>query len=386
VLSFLHEANPQSGVVYAADGNFYGVTIFGTNSAGDFYRVSPNGDFTKLYAFDYVMAEYPNGVTEGADGAFYGTGYYGGTDTNSLGTVFKITAAGTATLLASFHGTNGSHPQAKLLLATDGNFYGTTTAGGAFDLGTVFRVTPTGVISSLVSFSGTNGASPFCALMQAQDGLIYGTTYGGGIGFTGPYYTGNGTIFSIDTNGTFSTRYQFAGYPDDAARPEFGALVQDTNGFFYGTSESGGSGGSGTIFRMSPDGQEKLLHSFTRPDYDTGTNVDGWEPSAGLVQTADGSFYGVTMSGGSHNRGVIFRLVVTSDPPTLECRPTADGTNLVLKWDTISGASYEVQSTTNLVSGYWSSVTSVLATNTAATASDALRPAESRFYRVKQLP
>lgn len=384
--SFAPPANPQSGVLQASDGNFYGVSDYGGYGNGNFYQLTPSGAYTQLYAFTYAIGGYPHGLTLGADGAFYGTAIYGGTDTNSLGTIYKISADGSATLLASFHGTNGAHPQNRLLLATDGNFYGTTPEGGAFDLGTVFRVTPSGLISTLVSFNGTNGAAPYGALMQGRDGLIYGTTYGGGIDFSGPWYSGNGTIFTIDTNGGFTTRYQFKGYPDDVIRPGFGALVQDRQGSFYGTSEAGGAGGSGTIFRWAPDGTEKLLYSFSRPDYQSGTNADGWAPTAGLTQVGEGIFFGVTMHGGLYADGTIFRIVVTPDPPTLKGTPSSDGGNILLTWNAVPGSSYEVQSTTNLVQGTWKPVTQLVATNTTPSVSASKGPNEACFYRVRLLP
>ena len=386
LLSFPTQANPQSGLLEAVDGSFYGVADMAGNGNGSFYRLTPAGEYSQLYAFDYQVATYPHGITEGPDGAFYGTGYWGGDDPKSLGTVFKVTTNGFAAVLASFHGTNGSNPQAKLLLASDGLFYGTTTAGGAFDLGTVFRITPAGLLSTVVSFNGTNGAMPFCALMQARDGLIYGTTYGGGIGFSGPSYSGNGTLFSIDTNGVFTPRYQFRGYPDDATRPSFAALIQDANGSFYGTSEAGGSGGSGSIFRMSPDGAVDLLYSFSTPDYNTGTNLDGAEPSAGLVQANDTDFYGVTMSGGAHGRGVVFRLSVVPEPLTLRAAPTADGSALVLTWNALIGATYEVQSTTELAPPFWQPLLRVVAADQNPKVSDIIKPNDHRFYRVLKSP
>jgi uncharacterized repeat protein (TIGR03803 family) len=124
----------------------------------------------------------------------YGTTFLGGA--NGYGTVFRMTTNGTLTPLASFGGTNGAQPQAALLLASDGNFYGTTGSGGAFTnlsgfgYGTVFKLTTNGTLTTLVSFNGTNGAYPLAGLVQALDGSFYGTTASGG---TNDY----GTIFRL---------------------------------------------------------------------------------------------------------------------------------------------------------------------------------------------
>ena len=100
------------------------------------------------------------------------------------GTVFKITPSGTLTTLHSFDGTDGANPYAGLVQATDGNFYGTTSSGGANGDGTVFKITPSGTLTTLYSFcsqSGcTDGANPDAGLVQATNGNFYGTTLDGG--------------------------------------------------------------------------------------------------------------------------------------------------------------------------------------------------------------
>jgi uncharacterized repeat protein (TIGR03803 family) len=95
----------------------------------------------------------------------------------AYGTVFQDVAGGTVTTLASFNSTNGAFPLVGLTESSDGNFFGTTTFGGAFGLGTVFRITPSGFLSNLVSFTGSvDGSHPRAALIQASDGNLYGTT------------------------------------------------------------------------------------------------------------------------------------------------------------------------------------------------------------------
>jgi uncharacterized repeat protein (TIGR03803 family) len=387
-LNYPTGSNPQSGLIQGKDGNFYGVTDYGGDrGSGAVYRMSPDGVFTPLASFAGLSGVYPHGLTEGADGCFYGTAYYGGASPGFEGTVFKVTTNGALTALCSFNGTNGANPQAPLLRATDGNFYGTTVEDGTNGgLGTLFRISPGGELTSLVSFNGTNGARPMSALLQDVDGNIYGTTSTGGFGFSISPPTGNGTVFKVTPQGELSTLHQFAGYPDDGAHPAFGGLTRGTDGNFYGTTEAGGANASGTTFRMTPDGTLSVLYSFSRPDYDTGTNLDGYSPSAGLIQATDGNLYGVTMEGGLFARGTIFRLTINADPPVIQIGPQSGGL-LRLTWNTITDREYQLQSIASVDSTNWTnSGLSITATNTITTASVSIGPERQWFYRVVLLP
>ena len=200
------------------------------------------------------------------------------------------------TPLLSFTGTNGAYPGANpdcgLALGPDGNFYGTTSAGGSNDLGTVFRVSPDGTFTSLVSFDGANGADPQAALTPGGDGALYGTTYTGGA-------SNWGTIFLITTNGAFTNLFSFIGtsHPEQGANPA-AALVPDGAGNFYGTADYGGpftnaieqGYGYGTVFKLAGDGAVTVPAVFS--------NTNGAHPSGGLVPGRDGNFYGTTTWGG----------------------------------------------------------------------------------------
>jgi len=154
-----------------------------------------------------------------------------------------VTTTGVLTTLVSFNGTNGAEPYyAGLTLGPDGNFYGTTYAGGitnstfANGLGTVFKVTTNGVLTTLVSFNGTNGMYPFAGLTLGNDSNFYGTT------------VGVGTVFRMTTNGALTTLVFFNG--TNGASP-YAGLALGNDGNFYGTTENGGSSGMGTVFRLS---------------------------------------------------------------------------------------------------------------------------------------
>ena len=176
---------------------------------------------------------------------------------DGCGTVFKITAKGTLTTLHRFcsqvnskgYCTDGND-LSGLVQGTDGNFYGTTTSGGANGWGTVFKITPGGTLTTLYNFCSASkcedGAIPEAGLVQGSDGNFYGTTSGGGIDDVGAS-GGYGTLFQITPGGTLTTLHYFDQW--DGAEPI--GLTQDTNGDFYGTAVAGGAYGFGTAYSLS---------------------------------------------------------------------------------------------------------------------------------------
>ncbi|MGA2687227.1 MAG: choice-of-anchor tandem repeat GloVer-containing protein [Candidatus Korobacteraceae bacterium] len=247
-------AEPQGALVLASDGNFYGTTTSGgSHDFGTAFRITPSGAFTTIYNFcslgSCADGSGPfGGLLQGADGYLYGTTTGGGTHF-LYGTVFKIGLTGGLTTLHSFAASDGSSPNAKLLQASDGNFYGTTTSGGntqacTFGCGTIFRITAGGSFTSLHSFDGADGSFVTAGLIQASDGNFYGVAGRGGSS------CGCGTIFKITAGGTLTVLHNFAGFPTEGSLP-VGGLLEASNGNFYGTTESGGSTGDGSIFSLT---------------------------------------------------------------------------------------------------------------------------------------
>ena len=231
---------------------------------------------TTLYSFcsqgggNCTDGELPTGLVQATNGDFYGTTSSGGANVApngaSAGTIFKITPSGTLTTLYSFCSqsgcTDGYVPDAGLVQATNGDFYGTTWGGGVNGEGTVLRITPSGVLTTLYNFcsqpvSGecTDGANPYAALVQATNGDFYGTTVDGGANGEG------GTVFKITPSGTLTTLYSFCsrgGASCTDGESPVAALVQDTNGDLYGATVYGGANtnlncpsGCGTVFSLS---------------------------------------------------------------------------------------------------------------------------------------
>ena len=240
------------------------------------------------------------GLILGLDGNFYGTG---GGGNSGYGTVFKMTPGGVVTTLVNFTGNSGSNrgqsPASGLILGNDGNFYGTTSEGGVYGYGTVFKVTPNGVLTTLVDFAGnsaTNSGNSPNALIQGSDGNFYGTTASGGANL-------DGTVFKMTPSGTLTTLVNFTydGATNRGSGPDAG-LIQGRDGNFYGTTYYGGANGEGAVFSISPAGVETVIYSFQ-------SGKDGALPQANLINVG-GTLYGTTAYGGgdSCDCGTVFAI------------------------------------------------------------------------------
>lgn len=219
---------------------------------GTIFEFRHHGAFSGFLSFSLSQASGfgpRGGLTRGSDGNFYGTtsdtrpagtGTAGFSPGPTRGTVFRISPDGDFSKIFTFYGTNGSSPTGTLLQGLDGILYGTTSSGGSFSNGTVFRFSTSGILTSLFSFGGTNGANPTGDLIQLDDGFLYGTTTAGGS-------NNLGTIFRISTNGSLTSIFSFkssTGYSPQ------GGLCLARDGNLYGTTSTGGPGGGGTIFRL----------------------------------------------------------------------------------------------------------------------------------------
>jgi uncharacterized repeat protein (TIGR03803 family) len=326
-------ATPYAGLVQATGGDFYGTTYEGgANRRGTVFKITPGGTLTTLYSFcsegEELCTDGSNpdtGLVEATNGDFYGTTYYGGV--SGKGTVFRITALGTLKTLYSFCAksgcTDGEHPSAGLVQAANDEFYGTTGIGGAHADGTVFKITSSGTLTTLYSFCSqtgcTDGAIPYAGPIQAANGDFYGTTFDGGAADACVYAGGCGTVFKITPTGTLTTLYSFCSQSGclDGESPS-APLVQATNGDFYGTTYEAGSGcaalyyGCGTAFKITSSGTLTTLHRFCSQGGSLCT--DGASPYAALLQATDGNLYGTTRAGGSMGYGVLFSLSVGLGP------------------------------------------------------------------------
>jgi uncharacterized repeat protein (TIGR03803 family) len=272
---------PLAGLVLGPDGNYYGTASDGgAFGGGAVFKFTPAGELSALVSFPYEEGAPSEGLIVGSDGNLYGTtsGAFAGTP-NSKGTIFRVTLAGQLTVLASFVNTGSPlvGPQ-RLVESSDGNFYGTTTAGGAQQKGQVFRLTKDGTLTILADFTGANGSAPQAGLIEASDGNLYGTTSTGGI-------NNNGTVFRVTKAGAITVLTSFGADPSIGDMPQ-AELTQGPDGNLYGVTSTRGANFGGAVFRITLGGTLTLVAPLPQ------NNVAAPSP---LVLGDDGNFYGTTV-------------------------------------------------------------------------------------------
>jgi len=326
---------PDGGLVQASDGLLYGTTYDGeygsqVSDGGTIFKMTTGGALTTIEKFCTANRECrafygPMApLIEATDGHLYGTTFGDPTSTGeglSPGGVYEITGTGLKPLYNFCTQTgcpDGLKPSGPLIQAFNGDLYGTTEFGGSGTIGfsayctpeyvgagcgTVFKVTLTGEFTKLYTFclaGGTcaDGASPNGGLVEAPNGDLYGTTIGGG-------NNDAGTVFKITPGGTLTTLYAFcaqSGCPD-GMNPS--ALVLSPGGDLYGTTYLGGTGGLGTVFKITPSGTFTTVHSFCA---EGGNCPDGANPVTALFVASDGNLCGSTAAGGPTGQGTIFEI------------------------------------------------------------------------------
>jgi uncharacterized repeat protein (TIGR03803 family) len=316
-------AGPHAGLVLGRDGEFYGTTRYGGEfGEGTVFRTSAMGQLTRLHSFCSAGVPCADGaeplakLIQGIDGNFYGTTVFGGANgftscALNCGTVFKITPRGNYTVLYSFCSEtgclDGAGPEAGLVQGTDGSLYGTAFGGGLGPAGdgTLFQITPMGKYVVLHQFCSEDGCAdglwPWAAPVVGVDGNIYCTTYAGGV-------YGYGLFYKVSTDGIFTALYSIDNRSGTESDLLEGNIIQASDGNFYGTSVAGGLKGAGSIYRITPDGNYALVHSFV------GGGGQHYASYFGLMQATDGNLYGTSQYAGDYNRGTVFGLALGIAP------------------------------------------------------------------------
>lgn len=305
---------PTGRMVMDAQGNLYGTTQDGGAGYGTVFSLKANGDGTyttaTVYAFASADGSVPTGLVIDSHGNLFGTTQSGGV--NGYGTVFELKANGDGTYamvsLHAFADADGSRPTG-LMIDAAGNLFGTTSTGGSyfscmFGCGTVFTLQANGdgtyqPAATLYAFAGAAGSKPAGLTMDGQ-GNLYGVTSGG-----------NGTVFRMQPNGigTYAnpeTLHTFTGIGTDGNIPT--DVVLDGQGNLFGMTQSGGTNGRGTAFKLKPNGDG----TYTTTTLISFAGTDGAVPLAGLTIDAKGNLFGATSDGGTNN-GVVFELKANGD-------------------------------------------------------------------------
>lgn len=294
-------ANPFDRLIQDRNGNLYGTSEYGGIPGGCFgygcgtvFKITQAGTFSVLHTFSGgVDGGIPTGgVIQDERGNLYGTTSFGAALYD--GTVFEIARDGNVKVLHTFTGSpDGASPIAALVWGGHGKLYGTTSEGGSSGRGTVFKVDTDGTETVVYSFGGVpDGWYPYAGLVRDREGNFYGTTYRGG-----PHYSGS--VFKIDPAGTETVLYNFAGAADGSF--PVCSLLRAANGNLYGTTQyTGDFSGYGTVFEVTPSGTETVLHTFE--------GADGAYPQGVLIRDEQGNFYGTTAQGGAFGNGTVFKL------------------------------------------------------------------------------
>ena len=298
---YYDEGHP-TGLTLGKDGNFYGATHHGgAYGQGAIFKMTPAGVVTTLHSLNPAVGEggWPYAPpVQGRDGSLYGPTTVGGA--NGYGSVYKIKPSGAFSTVYSFESIdNGWQPWAPLIEGKDGAFYGTTEYGGGRGQGTVFKLTAAGVATVLYRFDDEHGHFPHGGVIQGSDGNLYGTTiYGGLVGAVG-----DGVVYKLTLKGQITLLHHF-----DASTPEgqaegywpYAGLVQGSDGNFYGATQRGGEQDVGALFRLTPSGEYTVLASFD--------NAPGHYPHTTPLLHTNGKVYGLSDSNTSTSCGTLYRL------------------------------------------------------------------------------
>ena len=306
-------SHPAAILTQGRDGNLYGVSHSGgsspncANGCGTIYQMTPSGSPDVIYSFN--TSDGCSGLSLGSDGNFYGACSNGGA--YGMGYVFQATPPPTqVNSLYSFcqqpSCPDGANPSDRPTQGADGNYYGTTIIGGANNTGTVYRITPSGTLNTIWSFSTDPDISyPSGPLFLGSNGNLYGATKGGNT--AQPACPPScGAVYEINNTGTsFKLLHRFVNSLSDGATPN--ALIQDSNGNFYGTTLQGGTNGLGTLFRILPQGEDSRDPSTFSPYsilYNFQSQTDGLP--RGLTQASNGVLYGDAY--GSNQNGSLYGI------------------------------------------------------------------------------
>lgn len=298
--------SPPGGLLEARDGWLYGTCFTGgSNDLGTVFKLRRDGTgYATLWEFSGTNGSAPQGgLVEARDGRLYGTCSRGGAA--DVGVVFSLSRDGSGfEVLHEFDGIDGSNPVATLFEGSDGGLYGTAREGGVLGFGTVFRVATRGTrFLVLWDFFGPDwdGFRPFGSLIEGGDGALYGTTAGGG-------EVDGGIVFRINKDGSAYEILRSLGVSFVEGKNPFNGLTRLPDGRLFGATFAGGGANSGCIFSLREDGSEyRLVWSFSA------SGGDGVGPGTRLIEASDGLLYGTTDSGGYYGRGTVFRMQKDGD-------------------------------------------------------------------------
>jgi uncharacterized repeat protein (TIGR03803 family) len=316
--------SPKGGLCLASNGKLYGLTRYkGANNLGVLFEYDiTTGAFATKVNFDGTNGSSPRtGLTLGPNGKLYGTTNTGGA--HNVGVLFEYDVdLNELHVILDFSNSLGYAPLAKLIVASNGNLYGTTQLGGKYSRGVLFEYNPTLKKYSVVhAFAGgSEGSFAWASVTQGLDGKLYGTMPNGGTG-------DQGYVFSFDlTTGDYTRIYDFTGSPNGVG-PYGGQLTMTPDGKFYGLTDSGpsGSAGPGILYSVTPStGTFTKEFTFDPFNTETGGTIDMF---SNLIYVQN-KLYGLTEFGGIFQSGTLFEYDLEKKKYTrLDSFGSVDGSN-----------------------------------------------------------
>ena len=300
-------SGPEPDLALGSDGNFYGLTNSLIDSGTSLFQITPLGVIASLYEIGSATQSVFPGVVIGPDGNFYGC-----FDSFPTFGLFKMTPSGEFTTYYVCQ--SGDWITSLPIFDANGNLYAATAGDNQTLAGSIIKIDPSGAAETLYTFPNVlTSGDVHAGLTLGSDGNLYGLSEKGGT------YNG-GMAFKLTPSGTFSTLYSFPTSTVNSSRPTAApedAMIQGTDGNFYGVTPFGGPYANGTVFQLTPSGALTTLYSFSTQD-SVGNNTGGAIPHASLVEGKDGALYGSTLNGGINGGvgndgfGTLYKLTVPS--------------------------------------------------------------------------
>lgn len=325
-------SQPDTTPAIGPDGAIYGMSSDGgDNGNGVVYRFNPmTHQYSVLHTFSALDAngdnpdgaDPGNGLTPGPDGLFYGMAYLGGANGN--GTVFQISMYGEFRVLHTFsaldangHNEDGAGPLRTIVVAKNGDLYGTTRTGGqntclfTHGCGVAWTIDRWGNFTVIHQYTADEGHA--ASLTQGLDGYLYGCAVWPATSLP-PGPLPSGILYRMEPWGSdFQVLYTFSQTNASGQNPDgadcYEPLVEARPGVFYGAATNGGTNGNGVIFRYSlwNPGSVEVIHDFSALN-SAGQNWDGASPDGPLAVGPDGTLYSNADFGGANGSGVVFAL------------------------------------------------------------------------------
>jgi len=297
-----------------ADGLMYGTALYGgSGNDGTLFRVEADGTVTVLHAFAGTDGNWPGPLTLGTDGWLYGTTGYGGA--SGMGNIYKVSTSGEFVVLHEFSADADQglqKPTTPLVPDGQGGFYAAGSFAAKPTQGVLFQYSAAGDITILAQFQGSHLGRGPTSLVRASDGTLYGTTQ------HGPVRNSSGTFFSYTPGGRLKTIHSFD-YVTEGNTPT-SPIVLGPDGAIYGLLRSGYAY-DGVIYRMTTKGTFTRVHGFTASD------PLGYYPWGGLSIDASGTLYGTTSTGGKLQGGTVFSMTKKGVGKVLHALGAAEGAN-----------------------------------------------------------